>query len=162
MSTDAGFDRCHFWMMHIFLCTLCGPTQAARSALHFFTHSWRELNWGITCLATSVLGKGLIILISAYREFCHFSQLHGSKQACAEVTCLWFVLFVVVVLLREATAVCMTIHVRSRGVAFLAESQLCVCSWEDDINSVGVKDGGVGGEGRASAGQCLCPSLSSQ
>ena len=61
----------------------------------------------------------------------------------------------------------MTIHVRSRGVAFLAESQLCVCSWEDDINSVGVKEGwggvgGWGGEGRASAGQCLCPSLSSQ
>ena len=54
---------------------------------------------------------------------------------------------VVVVLLREATAVCMTIHVRSRGVAFLAESQLCVCSWEDDINSVGVKEGwgGCGG-----------------
>ena len=57
----------------------------------------------------------------------------------------------------------MSIHVRNRGVAFLAESQLCVCSWEDDINSVGVKEGwGGGGGGHASAGQCLCPSLNSQ
>lgn len=62
------------------------------------------------------------------------------------------VIFKILFLLqREATA--MTIHVRSRGVAFLAESQFCVCSWEDDINSVGVKGGGGGGVQASVCGQ---------